>query len=112
MRSDQCDFRQLDCAPRWRDDYAQDEDVRRVTLEKDYRGEWWEVPERELCECVLARAYLDSDGVQFYLPAYLSLALKDIPAQHLWVLHLLDVGIARDDAELATGPRPKSNPPF
>lgn len=71
----------------WRADPAL---LLKVTAEQDIHKEWWEIPPRELQECVLAVAYLDAAGVEFYLPAYLTLTLEDLSRARLWALNFLD----------------------
>jgi len=36
---------------------------------------WWEIPFDELRECELGATYLDPAGIEFYLPAYLTMDL-------------------------------------
>lgn len=48
-----------------------------LTKEKDFHGPWWEVPNSHLREGSLGLNYLDSKGFIFYLPAYMSLAIKE-----------------------------------
>src|SRR5690606_23087778 len=62
----------------------------KVTAEQDIHAQWWEIPARELQEGVLAIAYLDAVGVEFYMPAYLTLALGDLSRARLWALNFLD----------------------
>lgn len=71
----------------WRADPAL---LRRTTAQQDIHGEWWEIPAHELRACALAIAYLDAAGVEFYLPAYLTLALDDLSRARLWALNFLD----------------------
>jgi hypothetical protein len=72
----------------------------RITAERDVHSEWWDTPSQELRDCVLAIAYLDAAGVEFYLPAYMTLALEDVGQRKLWVLHFLDPCIGAGDDEL------------
>lgn len=52
--------------------------LKQITLEKDYFGDWWDVPDKHLEECgSLALNYLDAVGVYFYLPAFMLKALRD-----------------------------------
>mgnify|MGYP005809886437 FL=1 len=64
------------------DDWISDEtELRKITLEKDYIGEWWDVPLEHLKDCLhYSLCYLDSSGVEFYLPAYM-VALLRFPEQ-------------------------------
>ncbi len=55
------------------DDWIDDETVLNdITAKEDYFGEWWDVPEKDLLECMMALCYLDSSGIEFYLPAYMT----------------------------------------
>ena len=61
------------------DDWVSDPAILlQITAEQDIHGEWWEIPPRELEECTLAISYLDAAGVEFYLPAYMTMALDDL----------------------------------
>ena len=48
-----------------------------ITAKEDVHGEWWEIPDDELFDCRMALFYLDAGGINFYLPAYLTLALRN-----------------------------------
>jgi hypothetical protein len=80
-----------------RDDYATDEEAQSITTGQDIHGEWWQIPQDELRYGTLGLCYLDAEGVLFYLPAYLDMALDDVGKKRLWVLQLLDTGMGGDD---------------
>jgi hypothetical protein len=64
-----------------------------MTAEQDVHGEWWEIPACELLEWRLGLMYLDAEGVEFYLPAYLTMALEEwIRLKVKLVLEALDPG--------------------
>ena len=55
-----------------KDDWIEDQvKLKEITRSKDYIGHWWEVPLEQLLSCRLALSYLDADGIEFYLPAYM-----------------------------------------
>ena len=59
------------------DDWVSDSaELRKLTLELDFNGSWWDVPEDHITGNSLGFNYLDSKGVVFYLPAFMTLALK------------------------------------
>jgi hypothetical protein len=78
------------------DDWISDpSELRRITAEQDVKGEWWEIPESELKEILLASCYLDAAGTQFYLPALLVKVLRDLRYAHYaalvrWLTPLAD----------------------
>ena len=84
------------------DDCISDPDVlRQITTDDDIRGEWWEIPPQELRTCSLGISYLDAAGVEFYLPAYLMLALDDFTyPDYRSVVETLDPQSAAGDAKL------------
>ncbi|MGE8359657.1 DUF6714 family protein [Pseudomonas sp.] len=58
-----------------RDTWISDRRVlKRLTRKTDYRGPWWNVPEEHLTNS-LGFSYLDPKGVEFYLPALMTLAI-------------------------------------
>jgi len=60
------------------DDWIEDQDtLRRITAEKDYIGEWWNVPKSDLHSCMMALCYLDAHGIEFYLPAYMLAVISE-----------------------------------
>ena len=60
-----------------KDNWVSDPDVlAKITADQDLKGEWWQIPDKELQECFLGYAHLDASGIEFYLPAYLTLALN------------------------------------
>ena len=60
-----------------KDDWIDDEkELRRITESSDHIGEWWDVPLEHLLKCMKALSYLDSAGIEFYLPAYMVAALE------------------------------------
>ena len=60
-----------------KDDWVDDEDeLRSITQSSDYIGEWWDVPLEHLLKCKMALSYLDSAGMEFYLPAYMIAVLE------------------------------------
>lgn len=81
------------------DDYATPEEIKAITAEQDVHGEWWEIPQDELRRHELGLSYLDQEGVLFYLPAYLSMAIDDVGRGRLWVLDIIDIGQGDDDPE-------------
>ncbi|MDF1761818.1 MAG: hypothetical protein P1U57_00275 [Oleibacter sp.] len=61
------------------DDWIGDErELRKITRTKDVLENWWEIPTDHLIKCMLALSYLDSAGIEFYLPAYMK-AIIDEP---------------------------------
>ncbi len=61
-----------------KDDWIDDPtELKRITDEKDIKGKWWKIPSSELDNMSLAQCYLDSKGVEFYLPACLVIVLND-----------------------------------
>lgn len=61
------------------DDWIEDEEtLKQITAEKDYIGEWWNIPKSDLRSCMMALCYLDAHGIEFYLPAYM-LAIISAP---------------------------------
>ena len=59
------------------DNQVSDPDVlAKITADQDLKGEWWQIPDKELQDCFLGYAHLDASGIEFYLPAYLTLALN------------------------------------
>ena len=81
------------------DDWITNEDaLAAITAEKDIHGEWWQIPFSELRQCALGLSYLDAAGLEFYLPAYLNMALADLKYEDFRLtLQLLDPGLAKDD---------------
>ena len=84
------------------DDWVSDpETLAQITAKEDIHGEWWEIPEEELKSCTLALCYLDASGIEFYLPAYLSMTLQDLKYENYnHILFLLDPGAEGEDEEL------------
>ena len=84
------------------DDWISDRDLLlRITAQQDIHGEWWEIPYQELRDCSLAISYLDSAGVEFYLPAYMTMALDEFTyPTYRCVLGSLDPNSAEADARL------------
>ena len=65
------------------DDWISDpSELRRITAEQDVKGEWWQIPESELKNILLASSYLDAHGTQFYLPALLVAVLRGLEYEH------------------------------
>ena len=65
-----------------RDDWIDDEEqLRRITLRDDFVGDWWDVPDEHLLDCMMALSYLDKEGMKFYLPAYMT-AVVERPEQY------------------------------
>jgi len=72
-----------------------------ITKERDFHGEWWEVPFSELGEYVFGLSYLDESGIEFYLPAYLIRTLTDLDYRNFnELLYALDPVITEEDDEL------------
>ena len=66
-----------------RDNWVSDPDVlAKITADQDLKGEWWQIPDKELQDCSLGYAHLDASGIEFYLPAYLTLALNGRNINH------------------------------
>jgi len=66
-----------------RDNWVSDPDVlAKITADQDLKGEWWQIPDKELQDCSLGYAHLDASGIEFYLPAYLTLALNGRDINH------------------------------
>ena len=66
-----------------KDNWVSDPDVlAKITADQDLKGEWWQIPDKELQECFLGYAHLDASGIEFYLPAYLTLALNGRNINH------------------------------
>ena len=54
------------------------ETLKKITKEKDYWGDWWDVPNEHLEKAgSLAFCYLDSIGVYFYFPAFMLRAIQE-----------------------------------
>ncbi len=54
------------------------EKLKKITKEKDYWGNWWDVPYKHLEKCGdIALNYLDYTGVYFYLPAFMLRAIQE-----------------------------------
>lgn len=63
------------------DDWVFDEVVLcEITRRDDFIGAWWDVPLVHLQNCMKALSYLDSAGIDFYLPAYM-VALLEVPSE-------------------------------
>jgi len=61
-----------------KDDWIDDENtLREITLREDFIGEWWDVPREHLHQCMIALSYLDTPGMAFYLPAYMTAILEE-----------------------------------
>lgn len=59
------------------DNWVNDKDIlRKLTEQRDFHGPWWEIPESHLTRGSLGLNYLDSTGMAFYLPAFMTLALR------------------------------------
>ncbi len=59
------------------DDWITDQKIlRKLTEQEDFCGSWWDVPESHLSRGSLGLNYLDSIGMAFYLPAFMTLALE------------------------------------
>ena len=70
-----------------RDDWIHDEEqLRSITLRDDFVGDWWDVPDEHLLDCMMALSYLDREGMEFYLPAYMT-AVVESPEQ-LSLIHI------------------------
>ena len=81
------------------DNWVSDPDVlAKITADQDLKGEWWQIPDKELQECFLGYAHLDASGIEFYLPAYLTLALNGRDINHYGhAVFLLKVDIEGDE---------------
>jgi len=60
--------------------------LEKITKEKDIKDKWWNIPSDELGDCYMAQCYLDAKGVEFYLPAYLVIALRDTSKSKYYAL--------------------------
>lgn len=59
------------------DRWVSDSEVlKKATLDNDYHGPWYKVPEEHISGNGLGFNYLDPKGVIFYLPAFMTLAIK------------------------------------
>jgi hypothetical protein len=58
-------------------------ELARITAEQDVHGEWWEIPREELLRDLIALTYLDAAALEFYLPAYMTLALNELARSSL-----------------------------
>ncbi len=60
------------------DDWISDpQKLIQITEEKDVKGKWWEIPEKEFKYMSLASCYFDAKATEFYLPAYMTAVLDD-----------------------------------
>jgi hypothetical protein len=85
------------------DRWIQDPEIlQKITQEKDYWGDWWDVPYEHLEKCgSLAFSYLDSIGVYFYLPAFMLRAIKEKTPKSLSpIITALDLKPNKNDEEL------------
>ncbi len=65
-----------------KDDWIQDDKIlREITKDKDFNGEWWDVPKDHLLKCMMALSYLDDLGMEYYLPAYMK-SIIEIPFEY------------------------------
>ncbi len=59
------------------DDWICDKKVlQELTQKHDFQGAWWDIPESHLTRGSLGLNYLDSTGMAFYLPAFMTLSLE------------------------------------
>ena len=74
----------------------------KITADQDLKGEWWQIPDKELQDCFQGYAHLDASGIEFYLPAYLTVALNGRNINHYRhsFYHLL-IDPEEDDEETA-----------
>ena len=54
------------------------DDYRRIGREGDFLRRWQEIPDEELMACPCALSYLDDQGMHYYLPALMTLALRTL----------------------------------
>ena len=60
------------------DDWIDDPEVlAKITREQDVKGKWWEIPESEFEFISLALCYFDAKATEFYLPAFMMIAVKN-----------------------------------
>ena len=60
------------------DDWVSDPEIlQNITGTKDIKAKWWEIPYDELNKYLIADSYLDASGIEFYLPAILTMALEE-----------------------------------
>jgi hypothetical protein len=85
-----------------KDNWVSDPDVlAKITADQDLKGEWWQIPDKELQKCFLGAMYLDASGREFYLPAYLTVALNGRNINHYrHAVLLLDVYPEEDDENM------------
>jgi len=58
------------------DDWESEATIRDLTSKHDFHGAWWDIPESHLTRGSLGLNYLDATGMAFYLPAFMTFALK------------------------------------
>ena len=51
-------------------------ELRKITKKMDFSGKWWDIPEEHISGNSLGFNYLDSEGVLYYLPAFMLLAIE------------------------------------
>lgn len=77
------------------------EELIRITSEEDIIADWWNIPYEELDECVLGLSYLDSDGIEFYLPAYMCrMIVQPEQSKYPILLSILDPNPIWNEAQL------------
>ena len=61
-----------------KDDWVSDpKELLKITNTRDKKCDWWELTIDDLKICSMAQCYLDSQGVAFYLPAYMTCVVKN-----------------------------------
>jgi hypothetical protein len=75
------------------------ETLKQITKEKDYWGDWWDVPYEHLEKCgALALNYLDPVGIYFYFPAFMLMAIQEkTPKSLIPVLIAMDPNPFKDE---------------
>ncbi|WNZ58238.1 hypothetical protein QT397_13155 [Microbulbifer sp. MKSA007] len=78
-----CGIRAAELIDGWIDDK---ELLANETKARDFCGHWWDVPEEHISGQSLGFNYLDAEGVEFYLPAFMVLAINKPIYKNLYTL--------------------------
>ena len=69
------------------DDWVSDpEKLKGITAEKDFSGHWLDIPESHISGNSLGFNYLDSKSIEYYLPAFMVLAIDKPIYKNLYTL--------------------------
>ena len=84
------------------DDWVSDPEVlKEITKKEDFKGNWWDIPEEHISGNGLGFNYLDSEGIEYYLPAFMTLAIEKPIYKNLnTLLYALDPGYNDDEVDL------------